>query len=213
VVPWIFDKFEYDLFFDLKEKDISTKPSDYWLIASEHDRLSSVKGAALKKRDFRYADVSDAFLVNANLRNADLRGSKIRKSNFIMADLRGANLRGADLRESKFEGGDLREAKLVGVNLAAANLGNAQLGLADLRQSNLKDTVLRGADFRCADLRGVSNLSSQDLAGVKYLYRAQMDKPLEKEIKEMNPGLFTKPSDTWHDMTTPYNIGKKDICE
>ena len=213
VVPWIFDKFEYDLFFDLKEKDISTKPGDYWLIASERDRLSSVKGAALKKRDFRYADVSDAFLVNANLRNADLRGSKTRKSNFIMADLRGTNLRGADLRESKFEGGDLREAELVGVNLAAANLENAQLGLADLRQSNFKDTVLRGADFRCADLRGVSNLSSRDLAGVKSLYRAEMDKPIEEEIKKMNPGLFAKPSDTWHDMTTPYNIGKKDICE
>ena len=213
VVPWIFDKFEYDLFFDLKEKDISTKPVDYWLIASERDRLSSVKGAALKKRDFRYADVSDAFLVNANLRNVDLRGSKTRKSNFIMADLRGTNLRGADLRESKFEGGDLREAKLVGVNLAAANLENAQLGLADLRQSNFKDTVLRGADFRCADLRDISNLSSRDLAGVKSLYRAEMDKPIEEEIKKMNPGLFAKPSDTWHDMTTPYNIGKKDICE
>jgi hypothetical protein len=40
-----------------------------------------------------------------------------------------------------------------------------------------------------------------------------MDKPIEEEIKNMNPGLFAKPSDTWHDMTTPYNIGKKDICE
>jgi uncharacterized protein YjbI with pentapeptide repeats len=130
-----------------------------------------------------------------------------------MADLRGVNLNDADLRNGNFRGADFREANLVGVNLAGAYLENAQLGFADLRQSNFKDANLEGADLRCANLRDVSNLSSQDLAGVKSLYRAEMNKPVEEEIQKLHPGLFAKPSDPWHDMTTPYNIGKKDICE
>jgi uncharacterized protein YjbI with pentapeptide repeats len=212
-VPWMFDRLGYELFFDFREKQLSRKPDDYWRIASESDRLKSVKGAYLKKTDLRYADVSSAYVVNANLRNADLRGARIRKSDFTGADLRGANLEGADLRESNFQGSDLREATLAGVNLAGTDFENAQLGLADLRQSSFKDTKLAGADLRCADLRDIPDLSSRNLAGAKSLYRAKMSKGIEEEVRQMNAGLFAKPSDTWHDMTTPYNLGRKDICE
>jgi len=213
VVPWLFDRLGYDLFFDFREMSVSQRPDNYWCIDSESDRLKSVRGAFLKKADLRYADVFRAVMVNANLRNADLRGARLREADFEMADLRGVNLNDADLRNGNFRGADFREANLVGVNLAGADLENAQLGFADLRQSNFKDANLEGADLRCANLRDVSNLSSQDLAGVKSLYRAEMNKPVEEEIQKLHPGLFAKPSDPWHDMTTPYNIGKKDICE
>ena len=213
MVPWIFDKVGYDLFFDFKGASVSRLPDNYWCIASESDRLKSVSGAPLKKADLRYADVSAAFLVNANLRNADLRGARMRKSDFRMADLRGANLKGADLRQSHFRGADFREANLAGVNFAATDLEEAKLGFADLKKSDFKDANLKGADLRCADLRGVSNLPIQDLANVKTLYRAEMDAALKKELQEMKGALFTKPSDPWHDMTTPYNKDKKDTCE
>jgi hypothetical protein len=213
VVPWIFDKFGYDLFFDFKGASVSQLPGNYWCIALESDRLKSVSGAPLKKADLRYADVSAAFLVNANLRNADLRGARMRKSDFRMADLRGANLKGADLRQSHFHGADFREANLAGVNFAGTDLEEAKLGFADLKKSDFKDANLKGADLRCADLRGVLNLPIQDLAHVKSLYRAEMDEPLKKELQELKGELFSKPSDPWHDMTTPYNKDKKDTCE
>jgi len=213
VVPWIFDKFGYDLFFDFKGASVSRLPDNYWCIASESDRLKSVRGAPLKKADLRYADVSAAFLVNANLRNADLRGARMRKSDFRMADLRGANLQDADLRQSHFRGADFREASLAGVNFAGTDLEEAKLGFADLKKSDFKDANLKGADLRCADLRDVTNLPIQDLANVKSLYRAKMNAALKKELQELKGELFTKPSDPWHDMTTPYNKDTKDTCE
>jgi hypothetical protein len=60
----------------------------------------------------RRADLSGAYLREADLRGADLRG----------ADLRVANLRKADLRDA-----DLREANLSGANLCEANLNNTKL--------------------------------------------------------------------------------------
>jgi energy-coupling factor transporter ATP-binding protein EcfA2 len=213
LVPWIFDKLGYDLFFDFRGASVSRLPDNYWCIESESDRLNSVRGAFLKKADLRYADVSSAFLVNANLRNADLRGARMRKSDFRMADLRGADLNGADLRESRFRGADFREANLTGVNLAGADLGEAQLGFADLQKSDFTDANLKGADLRCADLRDVSNLPIQDLAHVKSLYRAKLNEAAKKELQQIKEALFAKPSDPWHDMTTPFNRDTKDICE
>ena len=213
LVPWIFDKVGYDLFFDFNGASVSQLPDNYWCIASESDRLKSVRGAPLKKADLRYADVSAAFLVNANLRNVDLRGARMRKSDFRMADLRGANLKGADLRQSQFRGADFREADLVGVNFAGTDLEEAKLGFANLQKSDFKDANLKGADLRCANLRDVTNLPVQDLANVKSLYRAEMDAAIKKELQAMKGELFSKPSDLWHDMTTPYNKDKKDTCE
>jgi hypothetical protein len=40
-----------------------------------------------------------------------------------------------------------------------------------------------------------------------------MDAALKKELQELKGELFSKPSDPWHDMTTPYNKDKKDTCE
>jgi uncharacterized protein YjbI with pentapeptide repeats len=213
LIPWMFDRLGYDLFFDFREIKVSQLPDNYWCIASESDRLKSVRGAFLKKADLRYADVYRAFMVNANLRNADLRGARLREADFETADLRGVNLNEADSRNANFRGADLREASLVGVNFTGADLEQAQLGFADLQQSNFKDANLKGADLRCANLRDVSNLPIHDLASVKSLFRAEMNEPIKKELQKLKAELFAKPSDPWHDMTTPYNIGKKDICE
>jgi len=213
IVPWIFDRLGYDLFFDFRETNVSQLPDNYWCIASESDRLKSVKGAFLKKADLKYADMYRSFMVNANLRNADLYGARLREANFERADLRGANLKEADSRNANFRGADIREASLVRVNFTGADLEEAQLGFADLQQSDFKDANLKGADLRCANLRNVSNLPIQDLASVKSLFRAEMDETIKTELQNIKKELFAKPSDPWHDMTTPYNIGKKDICE
>jgi hypothetical protein len=40
-----------------------------------------------------------------------------------------------------------------------------------------------------------------------------MDEDVRQQLLKSNQALFTKPTDTWFDMTTPYNVDTKDICE
>jgi uncharacterized protein YjbI with pentapeptide repeats len=87
------------------------------------------------------------------------------------------------------------------------------LGLADLKRADFNNAKLTGADLRCADLLDVKNLSLEDLKTVKTLYRAKMDEDVRQQLQKNNRELFAKPPDTWFDMTTPYNVDTKDICE
>ena len=99
---------------NLREAELSIPPSDW---TGDPDR---VKGADLRDKDLRRADLSGAFLVKARLEGADLRGADLSR-----ADLRSANLEGANLSDAK-----LREADLSGADLRQAVVGNAELDLA-----------------------------------------------------------------------------------
>jgi len=213
LIPGIFHQLGYDLFFDLREQHISRLPANYWDMLAASDIRRAIKGAFLKKADLRYADMYQAFVAKANLRNAELRGARLREADFRAADLRGANLEGGDLRQGDFREADFREALLVGVDLRDADLKDAQLGLANLKRADFDDARLQGADLRCADLRDARKLDIEELARVKTLYRAQMDPDVRERLQAVREDLFAKPPDTWHDMTTPANVGKKDICE
>jgi hypothetical protein len=213
LVPLLFHQVGFDVFFDFKEQAVSKLPDNYWWIKSESDRMNAIEGALLKKADLRYADVYQAFVVKANLRNAEMRGARLRESDFRHADLRGAKLKGADLRQGNFHRADFREAILAEVNLGDADLRDAQLGLADFKGADFNDAKLSGSDLRCADLRDVKNLSIEALKTVKTLYRAKMDTEVQQQLQGINKELLSKPSDTWFDMTTPYNVDRKDICE
>ena len=213
LIPWIFHQVGYDLFFDLREQHISRLPDNYWDMLAASDIRRAIKGAFLKKADLRYADMYQAFVAKANLRNAELRGARLREADFRAADLRGANLEGGDLRQGDFREADFREALLVGVDFRDSDLKDAQLGLANLKRADFDDARLQGADLRCADLRDARKLDIEELARVKTLYRAQMDPDVRERLQAVREDLFAKPPDTWHDMTTPANVGKKDICE
>ena len=82
-----------------------------------------------------------------------------------MADLRGANLQGADLAGANLEGADL-----LGANLQGATLSHAILWLA-------------------------KDLTIEQLATVKTLYRAKLDPPLLRQVKKQFPHLLEKPKD------------------
>lgn len=212
-VPWIFDKLGYNIFADFRETSVSTKPGDYWQISSEKDRIRSVGGANLKRADLRYADMFRAFLVKANLRKADLRGARMRETYLQNADIREGILDNVDFRNANLRGTDFREAILVNVNFSGADLQNAQFGLADLRKAHFENTNLEGADFRCANIMDVKNLTLEHLIQVQSLYRAKMNSGLMEKVKARKPELLEKPAAPWHDMNTPYNKDKKDICE
>ena len=213
LVPWLFHQVGYDVFFDFREQIISKLPDDYWLKESESDRMNAIRGAYLKKADLRYADVYQAFVAKANLRNSDLRGARLRESNFQNADLRGANLKGADMRQGNFQRADFREATLAEVNLGDADLRGAQLGLVDFKGADFSDAKLTGADLRCADLRGVEHLSVEVLKTVKTLYHTKMDEDIRLALEGTHKKLMTEAPKPWFDMTTPYNVDKKDICQ
>ncbi|MGD8251091.1 MAG: pentapeptide repeat-containing protein [Desulfobacterales bacterium] len=212
VVPWVFHQLGYDVFYDFRERFVSNLPPNYWDL-SETDVRKAVRGANLKKVDLRYADMFQAFLAKANLRNSEMRGGRLRDADFRQADLRGANLEDADLRKGHFRDADFREATLLGVNFGKADLTNAQLGNSDMRSADFRDATLAAADMRCADLRNAKNLSNNHIKELKTLYGATMDDGFKRRVDTIKPVLMVKPSDTWHDMTTPFNLDKKDICE
>jgi len=72
-------------------------------------------------------DFSEANLSGAYLREADLRWANLREAN-----LRGASLYGANLSEADLSGANLRRANLRDTNLSGANLSEAYLREADL---------------------------------------------------------------------------------
>lgn len=99
------------------------------------------------------ADLAHRNLSSRYLGYADLRDSKLLQANFFMADLfrawlAGADLTGADLSAANLTEADLRGAILTGANFQVADLNN---------------TVLIGAD-----LRGVRNLSLEQVQNTIY---------------------------------------------
>ena len=197
VVPHFFSFFGYDVFADLRETDVSTKPEDFWRIKDSEDRINSVSGAFLKQTDLRYADMFRAFLAKAILRNSDLEGARLRKTIFRNSDMRGVNLDKTDLRGADLEGTDMREATLIDADLTGAQLQDANLGLTRFYGADLNRANLKNADIRCAKLKGVKNLTVEQLAGASTLYQAEMDPNLLRQVKEKIPHLLETPAVKW----------------
>jgi uncharacterized protein YjbI with pentapeptide repeats len=121
LVPWASEKLGYGVFADFQEKKVTEIPSNYGAIAKE-ERLEFVKGANLKGKNLKYADMSDAFLVKADFRGAILISADLSNANLQKADLKWANLQEAilkqtNLQEANLLGANLQEGKLEGVNL------------------------------------------------------------------------------------------------
>jgi uncharacterized protein YjbI with pentapeptide repeats len=94
------------------------------------------------------ANLTGAYLSNADLRCANLRGADL-----TAADLSGANLHAARLRYSNFRNARLGNADLSATRLSGTNLLNAYLGGASIEAATAS-----GAVFAGIDLRGVKGL-------------------------------------------------------
>ena len=99
-----------------------------------------------------------------DLSAADLSAAYLDEANFSRADLRLANLRGAYLDEANFS-----LANLCGADLSEATIIRADLSQADLRQADLSSAKLRYVDIRLTNLTFANlifaNLSGADLSG------------------------------------------------
>jgi len=108
------------------------------------------------------ADLSKAYLGKANLSEANLRGADLSEAGLGKANLSEADLGEANLSEAYLGKANLSEADLRGADLSEADLGEANLSEADLRGADLSEANLRGADLSKADLGG-ANLSKAKL--------------------------------------------------
>ncbi|MCO4824050.1 MAG: pentapeptide repeat-containing protein [Amylibacter sp.] len=124
-----------------------TKLDERFLVEWADERQSlmiGAKTASLQRRDLRNANLSDAFLVQADLSDARLQ----------KASLVSAHLEGADLSEAKLDDASLWFAHLEGANLYRTNLTNATLSNAHLEKASLVLTNLTGAVLNEARLKG-----------------------------------------------------------
>ena len=113
-------------------------------------------------------DVSGAFLQGihlpgarlsrSNFSSADLRDSDLSSSLMSYANLRSANFRESTLRNVDFEHADFTDADLGGADLSGADLSQADLAGADLRSANLANLKWRGIrDLKSSNVFGVKN--------------------------------------------------------
>jgi uncharacterized protein YjbI with pentapeptide repeats len=128
--------------------------------------------------DLIEADLSRAYLGEADLSGAHLRGAYLGEADLGGADLRGAHLRGTYLSQADLGGAHLSEADLIEADLIGAYLGGADLNGAHLRGAYLSQADLSGAHLIEADLSGAdlsgADLSRADLSGA-HLDRANLD--------------------------------------
>ena len=102
-IPFLFSLFGYSTFADLQEKNISTRPEDWWKATSSEEVFEGVRGATLSGSNLRYADAWYAFLAKANLDGANLQGAL-----FTGADFQEASLERANLQDTMLEAANSR---------------------------------------------------------------------------------------------------------
>jgi len=123
--------------------------------------------------DLRFADLTEAYLFNANLYKANLSGANLSQANLVNADLYGASLSRANLFQADLSNANLTDAylsraelvkaNLLGANLTIADLSNANLSESDLSEANLTVSNLNEADLTRTDLSG-ADLTDADLS-------------------------------------------------
>ena len=126
--------------------------------------------------DLEGAELSDAYLWEANLSGAALAGANLSESHLVKTDLKGANLRGANLAGAQLLATILEDADLAGVNftkvafwralLFRQNLAGANFTDANMFKTTLAGSNLKGAIFERTDLKE-ANIIAADLTGAR----------------------------------------------
>ncbi len=155
------------------------------------------------------ANLQGVKLIGVNLQNVNLQGANLRRASLqrvkligarlIGVDLRGANLENANLRRAYLERARLEEANLWKAKLIRANLLGAYLQGTNLESANLERACLKEANLRGTNLEKAKQLTMTQLSEAKTLYKAKLDNTLLEEIKtdtenkERWEALFRKP--------------------
>ena len=113
-----------------------------WLEDDPRGRQVVAHQGAFGGGQLRDADLTDAYLMGADLTGADLRGADLTDAHLndaclINADLRGAYLTDANLTGACLMGADLTGACLMGADLTDAILTDADFTGADLHEAQI----------------------------------------------------------------------------
>ena len=120
---------------------------------AEQEQIERLRRSVLEWNEWRRQqpeirpNLSDAFLLNADLNHADLRDAYLIGTDLSLADLSNADLSGASLRYTNLTEAYLRDANLTGASLNFANLSNADLTGANLNQARLGYTIFAWVDL------------------------------------------------------------------
>jgi uncharacterized protein YjbI with pentapeptide repeats len=137
-----------------------------------------------QESDFSYSDLEGAFLrgilLTGNFKNALFNNADLIGSRFGLSNLEGAEFRNADLRQCKFKNANLQDVDLRG---------------AALTQTIFTDANLSRAKLEGADLRGVEDLSVEQLMTTINWQKACLSEKLSKELglpysRECNKKVF-----------------------
>ena len=124
-------------------------PNDDIVTHSDIQPEADLSGADLSEAYLREADLS-----GANLSHADLSEAYLREANLSGADLEYADLSGADLPDADLSEAWLTMADLSGARLTEANLSNAWLTKVDLSKAHLTKADLSDVFFSDIILTG-----------------------------------------------------------
>ena len=195
-VPRLFSLIRYDVFANLVEEDISTKPDNYWLMDS-FTRDSAIIGAQLANADLRYADAHSSFLAYADLRNTNLKGIYMDAANLMGAKLDNAilddaYLSSAILQNSRFINSSLQRTNFIGADLCGVYFFNSQLYRADFNGADLTGAVFRIASLNGASLIGAI-LKGADLRTASGLKQTELDETCGDSLTKLPSDTFTIP--------------------
>ena len=118
-----------------------------WLRGEDGGERANLSGAYLFEANLSGADLSEAYLFGANLSEADLSRANLFGANLSEADLSRANLSRANLSRANLSRANLSGADLFEANLSGANLFRANLFEANLFRANLSGANLSGANY------------------------------------------------------------------
>ena len=155
---------------------------------------ADLKGGVLRFANLAHASLARADLTAANLTGANLTGADLNGTNLTSAELFFANLTGAELGRANFSGANLNGANLTGAHLEFAKLAGAKIGGANLTGANFSGANLTGANLG-VNLAGInlqSNLNAADLTGALGLSQQQLDRACGDAKTRLPPGLSVK---------------------
>ena len=169
------------------------------------DSLAHAPARCLIKGDFQRANLSKAYLGNANFKEAD----------FFQSTLSGASLKGAILSKTIFREATLREtilrdAKLQNANFSFATLQSVSFSGADLSNAVFDGATLREVDFSGAKLDGASFLNAYGYgnknapAGIEQ----RLGRKNQKRIFISRPGQLDSRQKLFVDSTKSFVAGK-----
>lgn len=124
---------DYDFYRELEQVIANGKKFKFMFSSSNvraisiSDRANLLRGYALGRRNFSYANLQNANLASKNLTKINLIAANLVASDLQNTNLSGAKLIEADLTNANLQGANLSGAKLIGANLTDANLTNTIL--------------------------------------------------------------------------------------